>query len=658
MNPSSINAVRCSRAARVGMVLALAAPALAGSLPEQFTLGKFVPSDVWFYVHVVHNPERDWIDQQWTKVFEAARQAGLDREVGQFLLSTMDVQKREELQPKLERMLNALRSVNWSELCGNEFVIGYRLSSSKLTYDYIVLARARGDSAEENFGAISACLKEVSTVGGGLRVVQRTEEGIERVSLKFDNTDVSKMGVAIELFRRGDIIGFCTGEGATTDVIDRLAGKSKSGALFDDPRFQKALSQVQTPRDSLMYFDGKRCFSDMRDMVRTVAELKKKHEMKGSKKDGGSEECEETGRAAADAKIRLLVDEVLPLADVIDYTMETRVTKGARESADSVLIIQPGKQDSPLAAAFLDRRAFDRFDEFIPSQATGFSLSSSVDVQKVYKVGLTILDKLAPEASAAVANVQLELANQGFELERDFFSWWSGETISIDLPAAMVSPMGGSDSVVLIRVKDSRLAEQKVNAALDFAVAKAKAHGQALSVGPAAVAGEGFREITHPALAFIIRPVVGVREDWLMIGSSAAAINKCLAVKSGEAPSIRKKEQFAEEGVAPEGPVMAAKFEDLSRMGSEMAAVVGMIGTFGQMAVAQFPEKDEAARKFKQFAQGALRIAAKLGPILQKIDFYSSSSSVTTYDGKSTLRITSVTTYKPGPAVANSSSAK
>ncbi len=37
----------------------------------------------------------------------------------------------------------------------------------------------------------------------------------------------------------------------------------------------------------------------------------------------------------------------------------------------------------------------------------------------------------------------------------------------------------------------------------------------------------------------------------------------------------------------------------------------------------------------------------KLGPVLQKIDFYSSQSSVSTYDGANMVRTEGVVTFKP-----------
>jgi hypothetical protein len=73
--------------------------------------------------------------------------------------------------------------------------------------------------------------------------------------------------------------------------------------------------------------------------------------------------------------------------------------------------------------------------------------------------------------------------------------------------------------------------------------------------------------------------------------------------------------------------------------------MAGMIGMVGGIASAGMPENSET-RQLKQTIQAALGIVMKLGPILQKIDFYSSESSMTTYDGSLTVRTESVVTYK------------
>jgi hypothetical protein len=144
------------------------------------------------------------------------------------------------------------------------------------------------------------------------------------------------------------------------------------------------------------------------------------------------------------------------------------------------------------------------------------------------------------------------------------------------------------------------------------------------------------------------RPVVGVYGDWLTVGSSASAVNKCLDVASGKAPSVRENKRFREEGLVPTGPVAGASFQDTSNFGRELAGAIGMIGLVGGIATAAIPEEPET-RQVKQIIQSGLTIVMKLGPILQKIDFYSSESSMTTYDPGATgltVRTESVVTYK------------
>ena len=54
-------------------ILAVCLPlcATAGDLPRGFTLGRFMPKDVWLYIHHTQNPERDFITSHWKRVAKA-----------------------------------------------------------------------------------------------------------------------------------------------------------------------------------------------------------------------------------------------------------------------------------------------------------------------------------------------------------------------------------------------------------------------------------------------------------------------------------------------------------------------------------------------------------------------------------------------------------
>jgi hypothetical protein len=118
-----------------------------------------------------------------------------------------------------------------------------------------------------------------------------------------------------------------------------------------------------------------------------------------------------------------------------------------------------------------------------------------------------------------------------------------------------------------------------------------------------------------------------------------------------------KNARFSEEGLIPKGPVRSACFEDTSKTGQELASALGMVGMFGPMIVGGMPDKTAEEKQQKQAIESGMRILVKLAPVFQKLDFYSSASSMGTYDGKLTLKTESVVTYKKGkegPATADS----
>ncbi len=64
----------------VGGLTLLWCPAavFGGQLPDSFTLGRYIPADAWFFVHEVHNPERDFIYKHWMRVLDALGRSGID----------------------------------------------------------------------------------------------------------------------------------------------------------------------------------------------------------------------------------------------------------------------------------------------------------------------------------------------------------------------------------------------------------------------------------------------------------------------------------------------------------------------------------------------------------------------------------------------------
>jgi hypothetical protein len=152
---------------------------------------------------------------------------------------------------------------------------------------------------------------------------------------------------------------------------------------------------------------------------------------------------------------------------------------------------------------------------------------------------------------------------------------------------------------------------------------------------------EGFTSITHPMMMMFLRPIYGFSDDYLIIGSSENAIARCLKTAHGEAPSVRENKRFKAEGIIPDGPVTSISFADKSKMGQEMAQVLGMLGMVGGM----LPIEGEEA----EIVRVIFSTLQKLTPVVAQINFYKSEASVTTFDGK-VYRTETVVNYKePAP---------
>jgi len=609
----------------------------AQGLPERYTLSRYVPEDVWMVVHAVENPERAFLQEQWGEVWEAVKAARLDQDLVMMLQHDSDPDSKASTMQKLDRVYELVGSVNWTDLVAKETVFAERRARSGIRYDYIFLARGRDGSGEKNFAALTKLVEEgagmmQSVLGVKFALRQSENQDSQILTVGLLRPEDPKPVEGFFLLRHGDVIGAVVGRQSFKKVQALFLNHPNARSILTGERFQRAVSEVREPADSIMFFDMKAFMSDMCVMCERIGKVSEKY---GHQSDVRPENA-----------LRSLMN----LADVIDYAVTSTSTKGLRESSQSVVRIQEGKQNSEIAKAFLDRESFKKFDRFIPADAVSYSVKSFVDLGRLYKLALEFVSSELPDGKELVAEFQTTLDGIGLNPTRDIFSWLSGEIVQVELPGASQSPMGGNDSVWFIRTKDPKLAWEKINVAIDYVNRRLQSRGQMLMVTPADVNAKGFRQVTLPMLAMFIRPVIGVHREWVVVSTSADAVNRCLAVEAGEAPSIATNKRFRAEGVCPDGAVMSASFSDTSDLGDNMAQAATMAGMFGGMIASQMgPDAPPEAR---ELLPRLIEVGMKAAPILKELDFYRSQSSVTTYDGKTKLETMQVTTYrspKPKP---------
>ncbi len=616
---------RCTTLILCGLLPSLLA---AGPLPERFSLGRYLPGDVWFYAHSVHNPERAWLDKEWQEVFEAFKATGIDRDITTLVYSMVSEEDRDQAQATLDKWTKLIKAIRWGDLIQEEVAFAERLG--RIAPEYCLLARGKPGSAEANMANLVAILKEIATVSDEVRITKREFGRLTLWSLTKGDAASSDFPFSVELWRKGDVIGFASSDKLRDEMIGLMMGTREKHPIAATARFTEAIGMVPPPENGLMFFDAKGFVHNLGQMMDTVGA------------QGGIQ-----GEGKKDnRKIFAAIKKALTLFDVMEYFIVSVETEGRRELSHTVTRLQQGKRTSALTSCWLDRKPFERFDRFIPADATSFSLASLVNFEALYELVIDFVKDELPDGAQNIAKLNGALESIGFDPKRDLFSWWSGETIRISLPPAVVTPMSKADWLLMSRVKNGELASKKLDTLLDFARGKAQTSGHMLMINPTKIGAGDFHEISHPLLMMSgVRPVIGVQGEWLMIGSSSATVSKCLGVAAGKSPSITANKRFKKEGLIPKGPVLSCSFKDTSKFGQEMAGAASMMGMVGGIITAQLPDEPDGSNK-KQMVQKLMTMVMKLGPVLQKIDFYSSESSMCTYDGALTVRSEKVVTYK------------
>jgi len=320
-------------------VFALSAGAARGAdtLPSQFTLGRYVPSDAWMYIHAVDNPERQWIEERWEKIGQSLLDSGVGDDIKNLVMPMIPAEHRDEVHAGFDRMVALIKGVKWNELARHEFVFAERISSGGLSYDYLVLMRGERESAKQNFQGLLAIAKEVAGLSDNVGVQEIESGGMALVGVGARDRQTEKIQPSFWLFKKDDIIGAVMSPPVVKrngsmldDVRALLSGKTSTQAIVNAPRFRAALSRVERPSDEVSFFDIKSLVSDVRGMFHIVGERI------------GQDNKQASANIGAMARM-------MDLVDIVDYSITSSSTRSDRFHTDQFTLYQTGAKNKPLA---------------------------------------------------------------------------------------------------------------------------------------------------------------------------------------------------------------------------------------------------------------------------------------------------------------------
>jgi hypothetical protein len=580
---------------------------------ETFTLGRYVPADSVVYVHSAHNPKSEFINKHWAGVFQAVGAAGIDQEIKNLALAHIeDQQQKASFSQAWDGVARQLGQVRWSELGGRECAFYVRL---KPAFELGCLFRPTPESVEPNVQALTSLLKTVVALPPEpLQVIEADLNGVKTWSAGVD-------GAALAVLHKGEIIGIVAGRMGAQPCAQMLAGSGEASSMAASSRLKQALEPLPRPEDALAFIDFGATLGTLRNFLTGMMPP-------------------QTEQQPQEMKMTL---SLLEQFDVIDYLAAVERTEGLASLTHQRVQLLEGAAGKPLIRAFTANKPIEDYARFVPATATGFTATSGCDTGILYQAALDFVRDKVPGGPEHLKSWEDTQADIGFNVRQDLISWMDGRVLSVTMPPAVQTGMSGNDFVLMLKARDAKMAISKINGWLDqlnaaLSDSKSPSGGiGALIITPASdVKAEGFKSVTHPMVAMMMVSLTyGIHEDWLVLGSSSSAINKCLETARGQGARFVDSERYKKEGLAASGAANVS-FTDLSNLGQELSMGLQMM----QMTAMFIPMTPENAPLRSLFG-----VLSRLAPAAARMDFMLSESSAAEWQGNGWTLLTK-TTYR------------
>ena len=630
---------------------ALALPARsqdASSQPQNaFSLIQAVPDDVFLVTASRYNPERDFLHAYWYEVWLAFEESGVIDEVTDLVLSLAEEEVAAELSRVCERFCGLCAEVDWLGMGRGEVVFAERILGPTTWGDHgftvmpdmVMLVRTDAETTEANYGALAAILAaavEEINAASGMELELREVESDAFRSTVFDLVQIPDApSIALSVGATEDVLVMAFGHGIGGEVFGLLTGQ-EGASIADNPRLRAALAALPPAEDGFEFFDVQALAAGLDRVGDGLFDMLDQQLAHHGDESGGQ----------ATAPARAIVDRLIDSLGVIQYSATTHQTDGHSVYSDSVTALAPDAASNPIYPVVTGGAPVTQFARYIPKETTSYSVNGGFDLGALYTyVEETVL--LAGEKGEHVLALWEGFQEeQGFDIHEDVLGWIEGSGVSAEFE------VDGKDAwILMVRVTDEDTANEKIAWVLQAVPAfvdQVAAEQPMLAmfkptVTPSDREGlEGFHEIAVGAM--LPRPLaIGVRDAWMIVGSSADAVLVSQATAAGTHPSVRENEALMGRAIVPGEEVGSASFTDHAGTAEEIAGMLRGFSMMGGMIAANIPDPDG-----QKVVSSLCKMLGRLAPVVEAIDFYSASSAVTTFDGKA-WKSSSVTHYVPPP---------
>ena len=592
-----------------GVILLLASCVAAAAQPKPLDLRRAVPADVFMVVHGKHNPERDFQRGHYKAVWQTVEETKIVQRAAEIVASRLSSNEVEKAKAVLGEVKQAAAPIKLEALADfKEIIFAQRMAllSGKVkvpTAQHLMLVRLTPEAAAET-------LKGIKNLFG---LVEKYTEG--KVSVK-SSTEGEATFVALALpgglplqptvVRVGDVLLLSSSDPMARQGLGRLLG-GEGPSKFDDPRLKEALSHLPDPEDSLFFFDGKQYFGQLRglaDFIRSAA-------------------ANDPNAQRAAGLLELVLDELA----VFDYEATVEYTEGNLNRTAAYGKLMPGAESKAIVKALGGGEPFTGWQAWVPANAVAYRLTTGVNLHPIYERAMAIVKERFPEAEPGLARFEAIQKEIGVHLDRDVLQAFSGESVSLTLPKATPSPGGGHDSVWALRCHKPERIRELLHRLVDKVAEHPAVAAHQLRLAKCDGL-EGFEELSAVLLTTLgVKPVIGFRDGWMIVGSNADAVKQMLQARAGKGESIAQTKAFKQFQLKVEGPVQSIGYKNLAESTRQTAAMINQAGTMAPMFLAMAAGKAKPGQL--KVAQDVLGLLPSVGQIVSKFDFLEAQMSVT-----------------------------
>jgi hypothetical protein len=573
----------------------------------ELDIRRAVPDNVYLLVYGKHNPERDFQAQYYEDVWQTVQETEIIQDVVNLVTKSLSDEDVEKASAVIDEIRGAAEPIDIKALAdcqeiiySQRFVIAAdQQQPSVPTADHLVLLRLTPEVAASTAEGIVNLLKLAEKYSQGDLPVQTSEENGATITTLMTPPPLPMQPTVAVI---GDVLLISSSRDMADVSLAMLLGQDETASKFDDPRLKEALSKLPEPEDSLVFYDGRTQFDNMGrlgSMIRQMA--------------GGDPEA---------AKVAGLIDLLFQELSVFDYEVTVEYTEGNHNCSASYGKLLPNVEDKMFVQMLSGGEPFEKWYEWVPADALSYSLHTGINLHPVYERVLAVVREQFPEAEQGLAQFEQLQKQYDVYLDRDILQAFSGEFVSVSLPASAMS----GKSVTALRCQKPERIKELIHRGFDALQQIPAVQQQGIKLEE--VEGlDGFEKLVVPMLqAFQVAPLIGFQDGWMYIASDPDAMKEVLAARSGDAETIESTESFQQFGMEIDGPVKSVSYKNLAESTRQTAAAVNQIGTMAPMFLAMAGQNADPADL--EPVQDVLKLLPDLAKIIAKFDFLEAQMSV------------------------------